>query len=67
MTLEEEIQWWTRHAYRESNEAWMLAFGVATGLKIARADYAARDKRSKQHDQSRTLRRGAAGQRNARR
>jgi hypothetical protein len=45
MTLDEEIAWWTEQAYRSTNGAWMLAFGVATGLKIAKADYKARDRK----------------------
>lgn len=41
MTLDREIEWWTRQAYIAETDAALIAFGVATGLKLARADYGA--------------------------
>lgn len=44
MTLDEEIRWWkdkmdsARHP-----ELAMVCFGIATGLKMAKADYGAKD------------------------
>jgi hypothetical protein len=43
MTLSKEIAWWTRQAFRSDTDAALIAFGVATGLKLARADYGASD------------------------
>jgi hypothetical protein len=42
MTLDEEIAWWTKRAVK-SDDAGMISFGVATGLKLAKADYGACD------------------------
>jgi len=42
MTLDEDIAWWTKAAFATQSEAALIAFGVATGLKIAKADYKAR-------------------------
>ncbi|HEX8807473.1 MAG TPA: hypothetical protein VF760_00590 [Xanthobacteraceae bacterium] len=42
-SLEDEIAWWRARAFASMNEAAFCAFGVATGLKIARADYGACD------------------------
>ena len=41
MNLEDEIAWWTRQAFKSDTDAALIAFGVATGLKLARADYGA--------------------------
>jgi hypothetical protein len=43
MTLDEEISWWTERAFASETEAAFVAFGVATGLKLAKADYGAKD------------------------
>lgn len=42
MTLNDEIAWWTKAAFHSETNAAFIAFGVATGLKIAKADYGAR-------------------------
>ena len=41
--LDEEIKWWTKKAFKASHDAALVAFGVATGLKMAKADYGAKD------------------------
>lgn len=43
MTLNEEIEWWTKRAFGNETDAALIAFGVATGLKLARADYGAKN------------------------
>ena len=43
MTLDEEIKWWTDRAFKSNSDAALIAFGVATGLKLAKADYGASD------------------------
>lgn len=43
LTLDKEIEWWTRQAFKSTTDAALIAFGVATGLKLAKADYGARD------------------------
>lgn len=43
MLINDEIEWWTKHAFLSNTDAAFIAFGVATGLKIARADYGAKD------------------------
>lgn len=43
MTLDEEIAWWTNVMHRYSNEIGFVALGMATGLKLAKADYGAKD------------------------
>ncbi len=43
VTLVEEIEWWTRASRHSKTDAALIAFGVAAGLKIARADYGAND------------------------
>ena len=48
MKLDEEIKWWTRQAFKAETDAALIAFGVATGLKMAKADYGARDNGSEQ-------------------
>ena len=40
-TLAGEIAWWTKAAFATQSDAALIAFGVATGLKLARADYGA--------------------------
>lgn len=40
-TLDQEIAWWSRAAFKTESDAALIAFGVATGLKIAKADYGA--------------------------
>lgn len=44
MTLDDEIAWWRKRADRKSttDEAALIAFGIATGLKLAKADYGAK-------------------------
>lgn len=43
MTLDEEIEWWRERADRaKSKELAMTCFGIATGLKLAKADYEAK-------------------------
>ena len=44
MTLDDEIKWWTKQAFKSETDAALIAFGVATGLKLAKADYGARDR-----------------------
>ncbi len=46
MTLDDEIAWWTHQAFKSNTGAALIAFGVATGLKLAKADYGARDANS---------------------
>ena len=42
MGPDEEIEWWTNVMHRYSNEIGFVALGMATGLKLAKADYGAR-------------------------
>ena len=43
-TLQQEIDWWTQAMEdARKNELAMVCFGVATGLKMAKADYGAKD------------------------
>ena len=41
MSLDEEIEWWNRQAFKADTDAALISFGVATGLKMAKADYGA--------------------------
>ena len=41
MSLDDEIEWWKRQAFKADTDAALIAFGVATGLKMAKADYGA--------------------------
>ncbi len=41
MGLDEEIEWWTNVMHTHHNEIGFVAFGMATGLKMAKADYGA--------------------------
>lgn len=43
MTLDEEIEWWTNVMHRYSNEIGFVALGMATGLKLAKAEFGAKD------------------------
>lgn len=43
MSLDDEITWWTNAAFKSKTDAGLIAFGVATGLKMAKADYGAKD------------------------
>jgi hypothetical protein len=43
MTLDEEIAWWTAEHLKRTNEIGFVAFGVATGLKMAKAYYGAQN------------------------
>ena len=43
MSLNEEIEWWKRQAFKAETDAALIAFGVAAGLKLAKADYGATD------------------------
>lgn len=43
MNLNDEIAWWKHRAFKSNTNAAFVAFGVATGLMIARADYGARN------------------------
>jgi hypothetical protein len=43
MTLDDEIKWWKENALKQKSDAGLIAFGVATGLMLAKADYGARD------------------------
>jgi hypothetical protein len=52
MNLNEEIAWWTKAAFHNETGASLIAFGVATGLKIARADYGAKDRERNKHSGS---------------
>lgn len=45
MNLDEEIAWWTKAAFATESCAAFVAFGVATGLKLAKKDYGASDVR----------------------
>jgi hypothetical protein len=40
--LDEEIEYWTRHARKANTGAWLIAFGIATGLKLAKRYYGAK-------------------------
>lgn len=43
MRLDEEIEWWTKVMHTHSNEIGFVALGMASGLKLAKAEYGARD------------------------
>lgn len=43
MTLDDEIAWWTTQAFKSKTDAALVAFGVATGLKLAKANYGAKN------------------------
>jgi hypothetical protein len=43
MSLDREIEWWTQKALETKSDAALVAFGVATGLNLAKADYGAKD------------------------
>lgn len=43
MTLDEEIAWWTNVMHQHSNEIGFVALGMASGLKLAKAEYGARN------------------------
>ena len=43
MNINDEIAWWTKQAFRCDSDAALIAFGIATGLKMAKADYGACD------------------------
>lgn len=43
MKLDEEIEWWTNVMHKHHNEIGFVALGMATGLKLAKAEFGARD------------------------
>ncbi len=43
MNIKDEIAWWTKQAFSCDSDAALIAFGIATGLKMAKADYNACD------------------------
>ena len=50
MNLDEEIEWWTRQGFKSDTDAALIAFGVATGLKLAKADYGAKDRPAEENE-----------------
>ena len=60
MTVDEDIAWWTRQAFRTESDAALIAFGVAVGLKIAKADYGAKNPISRPTAKAHRLDRGKA-------
>lgn len=51
--LDEEIRWWKEQCDKaRAKELAMVCFGVATGLKLAKADYGAKDADVVSDDQS---------------
>lgn len=40
--LEAEIAWWSKKACEKKSEASLIAFGIATGLKMAQSYYNAK-------------------------
>jgi hypothetical protein len=43
MTLDQEIAWWHSQSLRTESDAWLIAFGVSIGLRLAKRDYDAKD------------------------
>lgn len=51
MTIDDEIAWWTKQMNTaKKQELAMVCFGVATGLKLAKADYLKQPTIGERHD-----------------
>jgi len=38
-SLDDEIEWWTMASCHSKTDAALIAFGIASGLKLAKEDY----------------------------
>jgi hypothetical protein len=52
MTIDEDIKWWTEASLKSKNDAGLIAFGIATGLKMAKASYGVKGEQEEQESKA---------------